>query len=90
MPPDSPPVRGIDAAREFLADFLDAFTMDIKLASEDIVVDGDLAYDWGTVSGTLEPDGGQPLPVSNTYLLVYQRSADGSWRQSKHIWNANE
>jgi ketosteroid isomerase-like protein len=90
MPPESPPVKGIEAAKGFLGDFLDAFTVDLELVSEDVVVDGDLAYDWGTVSGTLEPDGGQPQPVSNTYLLVYQRNSDGSWRQSKHIWNANE
>lgn len=90
MPPESPPVKGIEAAEEFFGGFLDAFTVDIELASEDVVVDGDLAYDWGTVSGTLEPSGGQPQPVSNTYLLVYRRDSDGSWRQSKHIWNTNE
>lgn len=90
MPPESPPVEGIDAAEEFLEEFLNAFTMDIELASEEIVVEGDLAYDWGTVSGTLEPDGGDPQPVSNTYLLVYQRDDSGDWRQTKHIWNENE
>ncbi len=90
MPPESPPVRGIDAAEEFLQEFLDAFSVEIELTSEDIVVDGDLAYDWGTVSGTVEPEGGEAQPMRNTYLLVYERAADGAWRQSKHIWNANE
>lgn len=90
MPPESPPVTGLEAAEGFLEDFLEAFTVDIELESEDIVVQGDLAYDWGTVSGTLEPAGGQPQSVSNTYLLVYERESDGAWKQSKHIWNANE
>lgn len=89
MPPEAPPVRGIDAAREFLDEFLTAFDVEIELSREDIVVDGDLASEWGTVSGTLTPEGGQTQDVSNTYLLVYRREADG-WRQSKHIWNANE
>lgn len=90
MPPGSPPVEGIDAAGEFLEEFLDAFSIEIGLTSEDIVVEGDVAYDWGTVSGTLEPVDGDPQPVSNTYLLVYQRESDGVWRQTKHIWNENE
>lgn len=90
MPPESPSVRGIDAAKEFLEEFLEAFTVDIELKSEEVVVEGELAYDWGTVSGTLKPAGGQPQPVNNTYLLVYQRESNGSWRQSKHIWNSDE
>lgn len=90
IPPESPPVRGKDAAREFLGGFLDAFSVDLDLQSEGIIVDGDLAYDWGTVSGTMTPDGGETQTLSNSYLIVFERGADGSWVQSKHVWNANE
>lgn len=90
VPPESPPVRGKEAAEEFLRGFLEAFSVAIELDSNDIVVDGDLAYDWGTVTGTLEPNTGEPESVSNTYLIVFERDGEGSWRQSKHIWNANE
>ncbi|MDY6765115.1 MAG: nuclear transport factor 2 family protein [Halobacteria archaeon] len=90
MGPESPPVRGLDASREFMEGFLDAFDVNIELSSEEIVVDDELAYDWGTVSGTIVPEGGEPQPVDNTYLIVYQRDPDGSWKQSKHIWNSND
>lgn len=79
MPSESPPVSGKKAERWFFEAFLNGFTVDIELASEPIVVDGNLAYDWGGVSGTFEPAGGLSPPVSNTYLLVYQRNADGAW-----------
>lgn len=90
IPPESPPVRGPEAAREFLGGFLEAFSVELELASEGIVVDGDLAYDWGTVSGTMQADGGQAQDLSNSYLIVFERDDEGAWRQSKHVWNANE
>lgn len=90
IPPEAPPVKGIDASREFLGEFLDTFDITIELSREAISVVGDLAYEWGTVSGTLTPPDGQSEPVSNSYLIVYQRDSDGTWGQSKHVWNANE
>lgn len=90
IPPEAPPVRGIDASREFLGEFLDAFDITIELSRETITVAGDFAYEWGTVSGTLTSPDGQAQPVSNSYLIVYQRDSDGAWGQSKHVWNANE
>jgi uncharacterized protein (TIGR02246 family) len=89
IPPESPPVEGKEAAREFLGDFLEAFSVELDLTSHGVVVDGDLAYDWGTVSGTMSPDGGDSQSVSNTYLIVFERNDEGSWQQSKHVWNAN-
>lgn len=90
VPPESPPVEGKEAAREFLGGFLEAFSVDLDLSSHGVVVDGDLAYDWGSVSGTMTPDGGDTQSVSNTYLIVFERDDGGSWLQSKHVWNANE
>lgn len=90
IPPEAPPVKGLDASREFLSEFLDAFDITIELSRETISVAGDVAYEWGTVSGTLTPPDGQSQPVTNSYLIVYQRDPDGTWGQSKHIWNAND
>lgn len=90
MPPEGPPVRGIDAAREFLGEFLNAFDITIELSRDEISVENGLAYEWGTVSGTLTPPDADSQPVSNTYLIVYERGPEGAWTQSKHIWNANE
>jgi ketosteroid isomerase-like protein len=90
IPPESPPVRGSDASRAFLSEFLDAFDVTIELSREAISVAGDFAYEWGTVSGTITPPDGQNQPVRNSYLIVYKRDSDGAWGQSKHVWNANE
>lgn len=90
VPPEAPPVRGKDASRAFLGEFLSAFDVELELTSEEIVVDSDLAYDWGTASGTVTPEGGEPEAVENSYLIIYRREADGAWRQRKHVWNSNE
>jgi uncharacterized protein (TIGR02246 family) len=90
MPPGSPAVRGRDAANNYLTDLLDTSDVTIELSSEEIALEGDLAYDWGTYSSTHTPDGGQPEQTRGTYLFVYQRESDGRWKQTEHIWNANE
>jgi len=51
---------------------------------------GDLAYDRGTWSWTGRMPG-QTAPVSETgkYLAIARRQADGSWRWTEVIWNAD-
>ena len=90
MPPEAPPVSGGDAVRAFFEEFLAAFDASIELSREYITVDGDVAYEWGTVSGSATGPDGQSESVNNTYLIVYERDQDGTWKQSKNIWNSNE
>jgi uncharacterized protein (TIGR02246 family) len=41
---------------------------------------GDVAYETGTYTQTMTPEGGQAMPVSGRYLVVLRRQADGSWK----------
>jgi hypothetical protein len=42
----------------------------------------------GTERYTLTPKaGGAPILKSGNYLYLYQRQEDGSWKQSRVIWN---
>ena len=90
MPPEAPPVSGPEAVRTFFEEFLDAFEVSIELNRDAISVDDALAYEWGTVSGSATGPDGQSQTINNTYLITYERDADGSWKQSKNIWNTNE
>ena len=90
MPPEAPPVSGPDAVRAFFDEFLDAFDVSLELTRNGITVDDALAYEWGTVSGTATGPDGQSQSLNNTYFITYERDPEGSWKQSRNIWNSNE
>ena len=91
MPPGMPAFEGRDAAVGFMRAFLGQFDLTIDYVSEEIRVDGDLAYDRGTYSQTLVPRaGGKAMSEKGKFLWIYGRVTDGTWRMSRVIWNANE
>ena len=53
------------------------------------VIDGDLAYQRGTFTVTMTPKtGGAPGPrLNGTFLRIYRRQADGSWRMTRDMFN---
>jgi ketosteroid isomerase-like protein len=88
MGPDKPPVTGGDSVAALMREFHDAFAVQVEYNSQEIVVSGDWAFDRGTERYTLTPKaGGAPIRKSGNYLYVYQRQEDGSWKQSRVIWN---
>jgi ketosteroid isomerase-like protein len=88
MAPNSAPVTGGDSVAALMREFHDAFTVQVEYSSQEIVVSGDWAFDRGTERYTLTPKaGGAPIQRSGNYLYVYQRQKDGSWKQSRVIWN---
>ncbi len=88
MAPNKPPVTGGDSVAALMREFHDAFAVQVEYNSQEIVVFGDWAFDRGTERYTLTPKaGGAPIRKSGNYLYVYQRQEDGSWKQSRVIWN---
>jgi ketosteroid isomerase-like protein len=68
--------------------FHEKFTVQVDYSSQEIVVFGDWGFDRGTERYTLTPKaGGAPIRKSGNYLYLYQRQEDGSWKQSRVIWN---
>ena len=88
MGPNNPPVTGGDSVAALMRVFHNAFTVQVEYNSQEIVVFGDWGFDRGTERYTLTPKaGGAPIQKSGNYLYVYQRQEDGSWKQSRVIWN---
>ena len=77
-----PTLLGADAFRNSMASqFASATPTNIALTPEKTVVSGDLAYDRGLYSVTMQPKaGGQPVIDSGRYLVVLRKQADGSWK----------
>jgi uncharacterized protein (TIGR02246 family) len=91
MPPNMPVVKGRDATVRFMREFLGGFDLEIHYVSEEIQVRGDFAFDRGTYTQTLTPNGGGPaIPGSGNYLWIYARAADDSWKASRVIWNESD
>lgn len=88
MGPNSPPVTGGDTVAEQMRTFHERFAVQVEYDSQEIVVSGDWAFDRGTERFTVTPrDGGAAIQKSGNYLYLYQRQADGSWKQARVIWN---
>jgi uncharacterized protein (TIGR02246 family) len=88
MGPNKPPVTGGDSVAALMREFHAAFAVQVAYNSQEIVVFGDWAFDRGTERYTLTPKaGGAPIQKSGNYLYVYRRQEDGSWKQSRVIWN---
>jgi ketosteroid isomerase-like protein len=88
MGPNEPPVTGGDSVAALMREFHAKFAVQVEYNSQEIVVSGDWAFDRGTERYTLTPKaGGAPIQKSGNYLYMYQRQADGSWKQSRVIWN---
>ena len=88
MGPNKPPVTGGDSVAALMRAFHDEFAVQVEYNSQEIVVSGDWAFDRGTEHYTLTPRaGGAPIRKSGNYLYLYQRQEDGSWKQSRVMWN---
>ena len=81
--PDTPLVSGLDAIRKETAGFAADPNLKMEFSSDRIGVasSGDLAYSRGHYSMTYtDPDTKKPADSSGTYLTVYRKQADGSWK----------
>lgn len=91
MSPNMPAVAGADAVADAMHGFFASYAAQIEYSSEEVVVDGDWGFDRGTYRQTLFPKGGGSAIIeSGKYLWLYRRYPDGSWKQSRVIWNSSD
>jgi uncharacterized protein (TIGR02246 family) len=88
MPPDEPMVKGKEAILEWFKQEAEQYTLQIDNVPEKVQVDGDLAFMYGTFSGTITPKaGGESFPAKGKWMGVYMRQADGTWKCMADIFN---
>jgi ketosteroid isomerase-like protein len=90
MPPASPRVDGIEAAREWAAAFMAAVTVqDVQYAETHVTVFGNLAVE--DYAGSITVVEGESGPVTETMkgVHVYRKGADGTWKMTLDIWNGD-
>ena len=87
MPPNESVIEGHAAIQAYY----DADAVTVTEHSESILeIDGrdGIAYIRGTSSTVRMGEDGEPVTVSDKYLVILRRQADGSWLFTHEIWNS--
>ena len=82
MPPNTPPLNGPAAIRQFWGPLLQAPNVDLDLIVEDVQTCGDIAIDRGRYEVT------QPFKDSGKYIVIW-RNRGGRWVIVNDIFNSN-
>jgi len=95
LPAGEPALIGRDANRASITRLRDqsgsAQISDYILSFNEVKVTGDWAFEWGTYSGTLAPEGGgESLRATGKVIRVLKKDADGSWRIARAMYNSDE
>ena len=87
FPPDSEMIRGNGAIGEFWKAQRDGGVQSAALTTIDVGGSGDVAYEVGNVSLTIQSAGKEPTTAMAKYVVVWKRQVDGSWKLHRDIWN---
>lgn len=88
LEPNQEAVRGTAGIEEALTRAV-AMTSDLKLTNVEYGASGDLAYQIGTYSVTIEPDGAEAYADEGPFIVILKQGEDGSWKIQAQIFNSS-
>jgi ketosteroid isomerase-like protein len=87
--PGRAPLEGKAANDAANARYFEQFNTDEKWNPVETVIDGNLAYQRGTFTSTATPKaGGAARTSKGSFLRIYRRQPDGSWRMTRDMFNS--
>ena len=89
LPPNMEMVSGKEAIQAFWKSAMAMGVRRLNLETVEVGYDGDLAYERGVSTVTIQPEGGQEMTERGKYVVVLKRQADGSWKLAVDIWNSD-
>jgi uncharacterized protein (TIGR02246 family) len=91
LPPRHEPIVGKAALRHFLEEKKQQYANYDMLAYDEewneVMVVGDYAYQWGTVSFRMKPPTSSEIGGDVHAVRILKREEDGYWRVARAIWN---
>jgi ketosteroid isomerase-like protein len=72
--------KGFDAVKSGFKDFPPTATLSWKPSYAEASLAGDLGYTWGRYEYRDRKPDGKPIVESGTYVTVWRRQPDGSWK----------
>jgi uncharacterized protein (TIGR02246 family) len=89
LPPGGMTVRGRQAVQQFWQSVMGMGVREIDLRTQEVESSGDLAYEIGAATLTIQPESGSPTTDIVKYVVVWKRQAGGAWYLAVDIWNNN-
>ena len=91
LPDGAPIVEGREAIAAFWQGAFDAGYRDLQLGLTDVeMVGDDTMIETGTWTLTVPTEDGGTAQESGKDLVIWKLEADGVWRMSQDMWNADE
>ena len=87
LPPNMEMVNGKQAIKAFWESAKAMGVRSMNLETVEVGIDGDLAYERGISTVTIQPEGAQASTRRGKYLVILKRQTDGSWKLAVDIWN---
>ncbi|MFQ5651461.1 MAG: SgcJ/EcaC family oxidoreductase [bacterium] len=88
-PPNSEVLQGREAIQSFMQSGFTAGLKDLTLTTVSVDGSGDTAYENGTYTLKIAPEGQAAMTDSGKYLAVWKQQADGGWKLHTDIWNSS-
>jgi len=89
LPPDSDMIQGKQGIEAFWNGGLKMGIKDAVLTTVDVSGSGDLAYEIGKFTLTVQPEGQEPIEQKGKYVVVWKQTDDGSWKLHVDIFNSS-
>jgi ketosteroid isomerase-like protein len=87
LEPNGERITGSAALHTLFQNIMATFNSDLTLNSKNLETSGDLAYDSGDFEETLTNiASGAKVSSKGSYIIIYKRQANGSWRIVLHVW----
>jgi uncharacterized protein (TIGR02246 family) len=86
IPPNSEPLRGTVAIRDFWHDGLETGIAGLELETVRLDQAEGIACELGRYTLIFKTEDGTPVTDEATYLVVHKRQHDGSWRRASEIF----
>lgn len=89
LPPNRNMIKGRQAVAQMTEEDVKMGARNLQLQTVDVSGAGHLAYEIGTYTADIHPEGQEPFQDTGKYLVVWQQQSDGTWLISADIWNSS-
>ncbi|MFQ5640467.1 MAG: SgcJ/EcaC family oxidoreductase [bacterium] len=89
QPPNSDAVHGREAIQSFMQSGFTAGLKDLTLTTVAVEGSGDTAYEIGTYTLKVQPEGETAMKDSGKYMVFWKQQAGGGWKLQTDIWNSS-
>jgi uncharacterized protein (TIGR02246 family) len=90
-PPGEPLSKGREAAKKVWAAYFaeESFKISWKSAHAEVAESGELGFTSGPYEASYNGPDGKPVQEKGKFLCIWRKQADGSWKATHDMWNAD-